>query len=325
MMTFLGRPHLDSNGVECKLVPPTAHDGLPNADANDVENSAMIAVPAVPKKSVSPRRTQPSVQGKSRKSYPKKPKTNKIVACATSPVSSPAQIAQEPADVPAPLKVRRSSDQTAVSNMVYSIAGLLRRRNVEKLKNLAQRCGRITSFHVHHSVENALNGGTSMFHDFLNRESFRPETKITVLPDSDASPTSRNRPNKEDAVLISSKASEDRSMQDLFGVLSVTKEDIKNKTSSQLMEFVKRVESNQRREAFEKQQRPAYLLKLARTQSADRSSSYLAHAQNLHRAVDRVNVEDPCRTDSSSGGESADEAENDAFQQTTEPDHFISM
>ena len=249
-------------------------------------------------------------------------------------------------DIPPPLKISSSSSSPAkvrwsaeheevVSHMVYAIAGLLHRRNVDRLTGLTQRFSRINNYHIQHAVENALTGGTSMFHDFLNRESFRPEAKGLGMGMATTEDASR-KSAKEEALVISCKASEDKSMQDLFGVLGTTtsgtaatttsKDDMKSKTPSQLMEFVKRVESNQRREAFEKQQRPAYLLKLTRTQSADRSSSYIAHAQNLHRAIDRATVLDPGRTDSSSGGESADETENDVFyQQNVQPDNFIPL
>ncbi|OQV15558.1 hypothetical protein BV898_10278 [Hypsibius exemplaris] len=359
-------PELE-NGVEYKfpaLLPPPPESPIQRdfildpdvvMEENPVvrslsEGEGIFAVPAVPKKTLSPRRTQqppagaattrfrksPTRKGRPAKSspailqLPSKPKTTLVENFSVVEEVPPDEVIPPPLAVEPTDKVSWLSGGESVSTMLYSLAGLLHRRNGEKMENLVQRLGRISTFHVQHSVANGLTGGSSMFHDFLNRESFRPEGKIATAL---TGPAAADDTRKE--VLLTSKTTESKSMQELFGVLSASttstaspsgnKEDMKTKTPSQLMEFVKRVESGQRREAFEKQQRPAYLLKLTRHQSADRSGSYISHAQNLHRAIDRTNVLDPGRTDSSSGGESADEAENEMFQQNVPPEHFIPV
>ena len=163
-----------------------------------------------------------------------------------------------------------------------------------------------------------------MFHDYLNRESARLDAGPSFLS-SAAQDGSSRRSSQEDASTISSKPESDRLSSD-SSLLSVpTKEEMKAKTSSQLMEFVKRVESNQRREAFEKESRPAYLLNLTKHQSAERAAKYTSVAQHLIRAVDRATNLDPHKTDSSSGGESADEAEAESFRQSVDPDHLIPL
>lgn len=228
-------------------------------------------------------------------------------------------------------KIHKEPGEESVTKMVISLAGMIKKRDVNKLAEYKHRFSRLNSFFINHSVENSLKTAMSSFHDFLNCESYKPENIIstgTILEDESSSfvPKIQRKNQKDDASFaVSSKVTELQSMHDLFGVLTVSKDDMKNKTPSQLVEFVKRVESNQRREAFEKQQRPGYLLKLAKIQSVHRAKHIHDVAQGLHRAVDTINDGDSYVTDSSSGGESADEAEEESFQKLFDLDRLIPM
>ncbi|XP_055330913.1 uncharacterized protein LOC129583231 [Paramacrobiotus metropolitanus] len=348
------------NGVQEKIAPPTSPtphfpDKSPTNDLNDpmlpsssgimknLDEPAVFAVPAVPKKAS--KKIQPLtpstavVRSKSRKNAHKK---SRVTATASKPSTTAGVHAgttnEATVGSPARKKPRREPGTDAVKKMFVCLKGVLGKHHPEDLHSLKHRLSRLGTFMVNRAGDDTLKTGTSSFHDFLNRESYKPDTKSSLsfsfLGDESfrtesafSSPKRKGR-NEDGAssssMVISSRSTEQQSMQDLFGVLSVSRDDMKNKTPSQLVEFVKRVESNQRREAFEKQQRPAYLLKLARTQSVDRAKMFSGVAQGFQRAVDRIN-DDAWVTDSSSGGESADEAEEELFQKKFDQDRLIPV
>lgn len=300
----------------------------------NVEEPAVFAVPAVPRK---PSRkttvslpTVANVRSKNRKNAPKRPPRNchgiSFVEASRPPTGSLSETKDK--------KTGMELGEQPMAQMIISLTGMQKNRDEGKLAEFSQRFSRLNKYLSGGSVENTLKTGLSTFHDFLNRESYKPDTRTSLSVDEDiaqgisGSPKNK-KSTKEDisgnSLFASSKVKDVQTMHDLFGVLTVSKDDMKNRTPSQLVEFVKRVESNQRREAFEKQQRPAYLLKLARSQSMDRAKILTDVSDGLHRLVDQINDEDPFITDSSSGGNSADEAEEETFQKRFESDRLIPM
>ena len=141
----------------------------------------IFAVPAVPKKMVVlPRR--PSIVQTS-DSLPavakiKKPISEDIIHDSLQRVPSEKvperaenkfvedvnQTEQQPTVQPSltefPTNTSSPGSEESVSNMLLSIAGILRKRSAERITNVASRFGRLNNFHVTRAVTNTLKGGT---------------------------------------------------------------------------------------------------------------------------------------------------------------------
>lgn len=157
----------------------------------------IFAVPAVPKKTiVLPRR--PSFAPPSSDSLPavvkiKKPISEDIIhdplqrlpienGLGSEESKTVEEVNQKPTtDQPSstdpPTSTTGPGSEEAVSNMLVSIAGILRKRSSERIKNVAGRFGRLNSFYITRAVANTLKGGKinqqsiSYFHpDRLARE-----------------------------------------------------------------------------------------------------------------------------------------------------------